>query len=120
MSNVNGLPLLSGAPPTPSTDRIQNACRKCNKEFILFFTRATRCNHCGYSYCPSCADDQVLMPRHGAASGYDQVRICEFCIELLNITAATSPYRFPSSAVMSIHTTFPSKAPSIRTTSWIP
>ncbi|OAX34023.1 hypothetical protein K503DRAFT_786070 [Rhizopogon vinicolor AM-OR11-026] len=89
MSVVNGLPLLSGPPPTPSTDCTQNACRKCNKEFIRFFTRATRCNHCGYSYCLSCADYQALMPRRGATSGYDPVHVCAFCIEFLNITASS-------------------------------
>ncbi|KAG2342267.1 hypothetical protein BDR05DRAFT_964229 [Suillus weaverae] len=89
MSNFNGLPLLSGPPPAPSTGRAQNACRKCNKEFIIIFTRSTRCNHCGYLYCASCADYQALMPRHGAASGYDQVHVCAFCIELLNITASS-------------------------------
>lgn len=47
MSTLNGLPLLSGPLPTSSTDRTQTACRKCNKEFVLFFTRSTRCNHCG-------------------------------------------------------------------------
>ncbi|KAG2117323.1 uncharacterized protein F5147DRAFT_672308 [Suillus discolor] len=89
MSNLNGLPLLSGPPPAPSTSRAQNACRKCNKEFIIIFTRSTRCNHCGYLYCSSCADYQALMPRHGAASGYDQVHVCAFCIEFLNITASS-------------------------------
>ncbi|KAG1745318.1 hypothetical protein EDB19DRAFT_1874329 [Suillus lakei] len=89
MSNLNGLPLLSGPPPAPSTGRAQNACRKCNKEFIIIFTRATRCNHCGYSYCASCADYQALMPRRGASSGYDQVHVCAFCSELLNITASS-------------------------------
>ncbi|KAG2156710.1 uncharacterized protein EDB93DRAFT_1125089 [Suillus bovinus] len=89
MSNVNGLPLLSGPPPAPSTGRAQNACRKCNKEFIFIITRSTRCNHCGYLYCSSCADYQALMPRHGAASGYDQVHVCAFCIEFLNITASS-------------------------------
>ncbi|KAG1753651.1 uncharacterized protein EDB91DRAFT_1234089 [Suillus paluster] len=80
MSNFNGLPLLSGALPSPATNRTPNACRKCNKEFIPFFTRATRCNHCDY---------QALMPRHGTASGYDLVHVCAFCIELLNITASS-------------------------------
>ncbi|KAG2134862.1 hypothetical protein DEU56DRAFT_871827 [Suillus clintonianus] len=89
MSNLNGLPLLSGPPPSPGTDRSPNACRKCNKEFIPFFTRSTRCNHCGYLYCGSCADYQALMPRHGAASGYDQVHVCAFCIDFLNITASS-------------------------------
>lgn len=89
MSNFNGLPLLSGPPPAPSTNRVQNACRKCNKEFIIIFTRSTRCNHCGYLYCASCADYPALMPRRGAASGYDQVHVCAFCIEFLNITASS-------------------------------
>jgi hypothetical protein len=101
MSSVNGLPLLSGPPPTTSTNRTQNACRRCNKEFIIVFTRSTRWNHCGqfisehrslhwltqmsgYSYCMSCADYQALMPRRGTASGYDQVHVCAFCIEFLD------------------------------------
>ncbi|KAG1876210.1 hypothetical protein F4604DRAFT_686239 [Suillus subluteus] len=29
------------------------------------------------------------MPRHGAASGYDQVHVCAFCIDLLNRTASS-------------------------------
>ncbi|KAJ8589668.1 hypothetical protein M405DRAFT_738212, partial [Rhizopogon salebrosus TDB-379] len=59
------------------------------KEFIIVFTRSTRCNHCGYSYCMSCADHQALMPRRGTASGYDQVHVCAFCIEFLDITASS-------------------------------
>lgn len=89
MSGFNGLPLLSGPPPEPSTGRTQNSCRRCNKEFIIIFTRSTRCNHCGYLYCASCADYPALMPRHGVASGYDQVHVCAYCIEFLNITASS-------------------------------
>ncbi|KAG1823485.1 uncharacterized protein BJ212DRAFT_683996 [Suillus subaureus] len=99
MSNFSGLPLLSGPPPAPSTDRAQNACRKCNKEFIIIFTRSTRCNHCGYLYCASCADYPALMPRHGAASGYDQVHVCAFCIELLNTSSRTQLKSLPLSTL---------------------
>ena len=43
-----GLPLLSGLPP-PNNDvsRAEIACRKCNKEFNILFTRKCKCNHCG-------------------------------------------------------------------------
>ena len=46
----------------------------------------------GYSYCHSCSDFQALMPRRapGSAmsdqnntSGYDPMRVCAFCIEML-------------------------------------
>ncbi|KAJ8595524.1 hypothetical protein M405DRAFT_871765 [Rhizopogon salebrosus TDB-379] len=37
----------------------------------------------------SCADYQALMPRRGTASGYDQVHVCAFCIEFLDITASS-------------------------------
>ncbi|KAI0763127.1 hypothetical protein BD413DRAFT_450196, partial [Trametes elegans] len=80
-----GLPLLSGPPPEYSAN--EPACRKCNKEFNVIFTRSRRCNHCGYSYCHSCTDFQALMPRRGSESGYDAVPVCGYCIEYLQITA---------------------------------
>ncbi|KAF8182024.1 hypothetical protein BJ912DRAFT_1124664 [Pholiota molesta] len=88
-----GLPLLSGPPPLQESSSADNACRKCNKEFNLIFTRSRRCNHCGYSYCHSCTDYQALMPRSGADTGYDAMNVCSFCIEFLTsvfpiITAA--------------------------------
>ncbi|KAK7467315.1 hypothetical protein VKT23_004372 [Stygiomarasmius scandens] len=79
-----GLPLLSGPPPVPE-GRAEIACRKCNKEFNVIFTRSRRCNHCGYAYCHNCTDYQALMPRE---SGYDSMNVCAFCIEMLQITAA--------------------------------
>ncbi|KIY47378.1 hypothetical protein FISHEDRAFT_74678 [Fistulina hepatica ATCC 64428] len=83
-----GMPLLSGPPPPPdNSGRAEIACRKCNKEFNIIFTRAHRCNHCGYSYCSSCSDFQALIRRNGAGAGYDPVNVCAFCIEYLNITA---------------------------------
>lgn len=98
-----GLPLLSGPPPLPESSSAENACRKCNKEFNVIFTRSRRCNHCGkkgystldlsefqrfalfagYSYCHSCSDYQALMPRSGAETGYDAMNVCSFCIEFL-------------------------------------
>ncbi|KAI5896098.1 uncharacterized protein SCHCODRAFT_02614036 [Schizophyllum commune H4-8] len=91
MNPPRGMPLLSGPPPPPSdTGRAEIACRKCNKEFNIIFTRARRCNHCGYSYCHSCSDYQALMPREtrsGTNAGYDPAPVCAFCIEMLNITA---------------------------------
>ncbi|KIM86779.1 hypothetical protein PILCRDRAFT_816031 [Piloderma croceum F 1598] len=91
-----GLPLLSGQPP-PNSDltRAEIACRKCNKEFNILFTRKCKCNHCGYSYCSSCCDYQALMPRttgdqgyQVTQTGYDVSSVCGYCIENLNITAA--------------------------------
>ncbi|KAL1751848.1 hypothetical protein FB107DRAFT_251219 [Schizophyllum commune] len=91
MNPPRGMPLLSGPPPPPSdTGRAEIACRKCNKEFNIIFTRARRCNHCGYSYCHSCSDYQALMPREtrsGTNAGYDPAPVCAFCIEMLNVTA---------------------------------
>jgi rRNA maturation endonuclease Nob1 len=46
MADGRGLPLLSG-PPITHVDRAEIACRKCNKEFNVIFTRARKCNHCG-------------------------------------------------------------------------
>ncbi|KAI0716474.1 hypothetical protein C8Q76DRAFT_724412 [Earliella scabrosa] len=90
MSDGRGMPLLSGPPPEYTAS--EPACRKCNKEFNMLFTRSRRCNHCGYSYCHSCTDFQALMPRRessdlGAVSGYDPMPVCAFCIEMLQITA---------------------------------
>ncbi|KAL1746846.1 hypothetical protein HDZ31DRAFT_61788 [Schizophyllum fasciatum] len=91
MEAPRGMPLLSGPPPPPSdSGRAEIACRKCNKEFNIIFTRARRCNHCGYSYCHSCTDFQALMPRAvraGANAGYDVVPVCAFCADVLSITA---------------------------------
>ncbi|KAL1733401.1 hypothetical protein EV714DRAFT_234781 [Schizophyllum commune] len=91
MNPPRGMPLLSGPPPPPSdTGRAEIACRKCNKEFNIIFTRARRCSHCGYSYCHSCSDYQALMPREtrsGTNAGYDPAPVCAFCIEMLNVTA---------------------------------
>ena len=110
MSDGRGMPLLSGPPPEYTAS--EPACRKCNKEFNMLFTRSRRCNHCGtcgvaicvaswysekliavvhvpgYSYCHSCTDFQALMPRRessdlGAVSGYDPMPVCAFCIEML-------------------------------------
>ncbi|KAF9522210.1 hypothetical protein CPB83DRAFT_864773 [Crepidotus variabilis] len=86
-----GLPLLSGPPPPQeSTGRSTDACRKCNKEFNVLFTRSRRCNHCGYTFCHSCTDYQALMPRTGndTITGYDPMNVCGFCIEYLTITAS--------------------------------
>ncbi|THU82603.1 hypothetical protein K435DRAFT_784559 [Dendrothele bispora CBS 962.96] len=83
-----GLPLLSGPPPFPENGRAEPACRKCNKEFNVIFTRSRRCNHCGYAYCHNCTDFQALMPRGGSESGYDPMSVCAYCIEMLQITAA--------------------------------
>ncbi|KAF8962612.1 hypothetical protein BDZ97DRAFT_1105009 [Flammula alnicola] len=89
MSDIGrGLPLLSGPPPPVDSSNADIACRKCNKEFNVIFTRARKCNHCGYSYCHSCSDYQALMPRNGAETGYDAMNVCAFCIEFLTITAA--------------------------------
>ncbi|KDQ58735.1 hypothetical protein JAAARDRAFT_176824 [Jaapia argillacea MUCL 33604] len=85
MSELRGMPLLSGPPPIPSGS--EDSCRKCNKEFNILFTRSRRCNHCGYSYCSSCSDYQALMPRAGGMTGYDPMPVCAFCIEFLNMTA---------------------------------
>ncbi|KII87610.1 hypothetical protein PLICRDRAFT_641825 [Plicaturopsis crispa FD-325 SS-3] len=95
MADGRGLPLLSGPPPSPRTDRAEIACRKCNKEFNLIFTRSRKCNHCGYSYCSSCADYQALMPRSGPqGAGYDVMSVCAYCIDHLNSTwACTSAAR---------------------------
>ncbi|KAG6886885.1 hypothetical protein C0995_003593 [Termitomyces sp. Mi166 len=85
MSQVRGLPLLSGPPPHMESG---DACRKCNKEFNMFINRSRKCNHCGYLYCGNCSDYQALMPRSGQESGYDPMPVCAFCIDYLNITAA--------------------------------
>ncbi|KAI9458611.1 hypothetical protein BJY52DRAFT_1119501 [Lactarius psammicola] len=90
---TTGMPLLSGpAPPAHDSSRADSSCRKCNKEFNIVFTRARKCNHCGYSYCSSCSDYQALMPREGSGSGYDPVHVCAFCIENLTITAGGRNY----------------------------
>ncbi|KAH9939543.1 hypothetical protein B0H21DRAFT_825125 [Amylocystis lapponica] len=81
-----GLPLLSGPPPDYVAS--EASCRKCDKEFNVFFTRSRKCNHCGYAYCHSCTDFQALMPRSGSETGYDPVPVCAFCIDNLTITAA--------------------------------
>ncbi|OCH85777.1 hypothetical protein OBBRIDRAFT_821399 [Obba rivulosa] len=83
---AGGMPLLSGPPPEYNIS--EGACRKCNKEFNILFTRSRKCNHCGYSYCQSCSDFQALMPRAGPEAGHDVVPVCAFCIENLTITAA--------------------------------
>ncbi|KAF8524349.1 hypothetical protein BU17DRAFT_42956 [Hysterangium stoloniferum] len=84
---MDGLPLLSFPPPDPP-DIEESNCRKCSKEFNIIFTRPRRCQHCGYSYCSSCADYQALMPRSSSDNrGYDPQTVCAFCIEMLNITA---------------------------------
>ncbi|KAH7922753.1 hypothetical protein BV22DRAFT_634493 [Leucogyrophana mollusca] len=86
-ASPRGLPLLSGPPPPTPGERAEASCRKCNKEFNILFTRSKKCNHCGYSYCSSCADYQALMPRSGSVSGYDAASVCAFCIELLSSKA---------------------------------
>ncbi|KAM5533395.1 hypothetical protein V8D89_012945 [Ganoderma adspersum] len=91
MSDGRGMPLLSG--PAPEYTVNEASCRKCNKEFNILFARSRRCNHCGYSYCHSCADYQALMPRRGESGpgstvGYDPLPVCAFCIEMLQITAS--------------------------------
>ncbi|KAH9962922.1 hypothetical protein BC827DRAFT_1129739 [Russula dissimulans] len=91
--NTTGMPLLSGpAPPPFGSSRADISCRKCNREFNIVFTRARRCNHCGYSYCSSCSDYQALMPREGPSAGFDPVPVCAFCIENLTITAGGRGY----------------------------
>ncbi|KAI9509022.1 hypothetical protein F5148DRAFT_1349640 [Russula earlei] len=91
--STTGMPLLSGpAPPPYVSSRADISCRKCNKEFNIVFTRARRCNHCGYSYCSSCSDYQALMPREGPSAGFDPVPVCAFCIENLTITAGGRGY----------------------------
>ncbi|KAF8068829.1 hypothetical protein FPV67DRAFT_1415160 [Lyophyllum atratum] len=85
MSEVRGLPLLSGPPPSVDSG---DSCRKCNKEFNMFLSRSRKCNHCGYSYCHNCSDYQAMMPRGGQEAGYDSMHVCAFCIEFLNVTAA--------------------------------
>ncbi|KAL4072505.1 hypothetical protein V8B97DRAFT_1959766 [Scleroderma yunnanense] len=85
-SVTHGMPLLSGPPPPPSPPDA-DACRKCGKEFSVFFNRQRKCMHCGYAYCSSCTDYQALMPRNGPVRGYDLAHVCAFCIELLNVTA---------------------------------
>ncbi|PIL23499.1 transporter [Ganoderma sinense ZZ0214-1] len=90
MSDGRGMPLLSG--PAPEYTVNEASCRKCNKEFNILFVRSRKCNHCGYSYCHSCADYQALMPRRGDSGagttvGYDPLPVCAFCIEMLQITA---------------------------------
>ncbi|KAI0064342.1 hypothetical protein BV25DRAFT_1800691 [Artomyces pyxidatus] len=93
MAEHGGMPLLSGpAPPPHDSSRADISCRRCNKEFNIIFTRARRCNHCGYSYCSSCSDYQALMPRSGMGAGYDPVAVCAFCIENLTITAGGRNY----------------------------
>ncbi|KAF9448041.1 hypothetical protein P691DRAFT_705667 [Macrolepiota fuliginosa MF-IS2] len=87
MASMHGIPLLSGPPPNVDSS---DACRKCNKEFNIIFTRSRKCNHCGYLYCHSCSDYQALLPRVGPDRGYDPVHVCAHCIELLNMTAAGS------------------------------
>ncbi|KAF9051556.1 hypothetical protein BJ165DRAFT_1401056 [Panaeolus papilionaceus] len=75
-----GMPLLSGRAPSPDPSVPEGACRKCNKEFNLIFSRSRKCNHCDY---------QALMPRSGHdQSGYDPMHVCGFCIEFLQVTAA--------------------------------
>ncbi|KAK0192991.1 hypothetical protein F5146DRAFT_927601 [Armillaria mellea] len=83
---ADGLPLLSG--PPPASGRAESSCRKCNKEFNIIFTRSRQCNHCGYSYCHSCTDYQALMPRANS-SGYEALNVCAYCIEFLQMTAAS-------------------------------
>ncbi|KIJ61546.1 hypothetical protein HYDPIDRAFT_42521, partial [Hydnomerulius pinastri MD-312] len=83
---AQGIPLLSGPPPTPAPPEA-SSCRKCGKEFNIIFTRQRKCMHCGYGYCSSCTDYQALMPRRGPTHGHDIVPVCGFCIELLNVTA---------------------------------
>ncbi|KAI0261645.1 hypothetical protein BC834DRAFT_1028181 [Gloeopeniophorella convolvens] len=91
--STSGMPLLSGpAPPPHDSSYADISCRKCNKEFNIIFTRARKCNHCGYSYCSSCSDYQALMPREGFGAGYDPVPVCAFCIENLTITAGGRNY----------------------------
>ncbi|KAF9653516.1 hypothetical protein BDM02DRAFT_3087146 [Thelephora ganbajun] len=88
MSTTRGLPLLSGPPPEPIGP--EPACRKCNKEFNILFTRSKRCNHCGYLYCSTCAGYTALMPREN--SGYNPVPVCAFCIDNLTTTAGSRNY----------------------------
>ncbi|KAI0277937.1 hypothetical protein BGY98DRAFT_917623 [Russula aff. rugulosa BPL654] len=91
--STTGMPLLSGPAPFPhGSSRADISCRKCNKEFNIVFTRARRCNHCGFSYCSSCSDYQALMPREGPSAGFDPVPVCAFCIEKLTITAGGRAY----------------------------
>ncbi|KAF9030686.1 hypothetical protein BDZ89DRAFT_659518 [Hymenopellis radicata] len=85
MDQRTGLPLLSGIAPKQSEDE---ACRKCNKEFNVIFTRSRACAHCGYLYCHSCTDYSALAPR-ATNPGYDQANVCAYCVEMLNITAAS-------------------------------
>ncbi|KAI0311101.1 hypothetical protein OF83DRAFT_1166441 [Amylostereum chailletii] len=92
MSERTGMPLLSGSAPPHNSPRADSSCRKCNKEFNIIFTRARRCNHCGYNFCSSCSDFQALMPRAGSGAGYDPVPVCAFCVENLTITAAGRNY----------------------------
>ncbi|KAH9973821.1 hypothetical protein BGW80DRAFT_1306599 [Lactifluus volemus] len=88
-----GMPLLSGPAPSPhESSRADISCRRCNKEFNIIFTRARKCNHCGYSYCSPCSDYQALMPREGTSAGFDPVPVCAFCIEFLTITAGGRSY----------------------------
>ncbi|RDB29786.1 hypothetical protein Hypma_013949 [Hypsizygus marmoreus] len=84
MSEIRGIPLLSGPPPPMDSG---DACRKCGKEFNVILNRSRKCNHCGYSYCHNCTDYQALMPRSGQ-DGHGLMNVCGFCIEFLTITAS--------------------------------
>lgn len=80
-SSARGLPLLSGPPSLAHTsEAIDASCRKCNKDLQGLFTRARRCEHCGYMYCAGDADYTALKPREG---GYDAAHVCSFCINYL-------------------------------------
>ncbi|KAH7886962.1 hypothetical protein F5I97DRAFT_1082937 [Phlebopus sp. FC_14] len=81
-----GIPLLSGPPPQPWPPEA-SACRKCGKEFHMFFNRQRKCMHCGYGYCSSCSDYQALMPRNAPLRGHDLAHVCAYCTDLLHITA---------------------------------
>ena len=111
----SGMPLLSGLPPPiPGLPVNSSACRKCNKEFNVIFTRSRKCQHCGtypcsvetkwilidldeigYQYCSACSDYQALMPRYGtigASEAGTNIRTGSVGYDVVNVCAFCSEF----------------------------
>ncbi|KAF8882503.1 hypothetical protein CPB84DRAFT_1790833 [Gymnopilus junonius] len=84
---------LSGELPILDHSNPETACRNCCEKFS-FFASGTRCYHCGYHYCRTCATQGWASwpdnpsQSHRVQVNYTVKNVCCFCVEFLTITSA--------------------------------